>query len=395
MMRKTLWALSLLFVLSGCNDDGGEESGSRYDRMINTTFNIEYSLNYDLPSINYPTTYNQQSEPLTGIPEIPAAALMRFTVEFWEEMPNDPNNPEAGVWYRYYGTKPYYTTSHYPVEGQEDRYVFSADARLSRSKFKVVVLADYVRRSGYAYFSLDPQVSGLAPNISHLRSIFAGTAQQNTLGSGTIPLAYEALSGTKDLDLTVYPDQPNVFMTCDVPVTRALGKFTLIATDYGEYVRSVSPAEFEATKKPLEVKVEYNLAVITDPQDPDDGLATNGFRGVYDALLQTFTGYGQAEMQKPVLAISPDGEELTLTFDYAFADLENSPLKDVVVTIYGPMDIVLRRVMITGLPLERNKETFLRAPFLFKVWENGSDDANPGITIIDTFDDQGTPVVVP
>lgn len=377
MMRKTLWALSLLFVLSGCND-GGEESGYRRDRMVNTTFNIQYSLNYDLPSINYPATYNQQSEMIEGVPQILPTYPLRFIVEFWEEIPNNPEDPAAGVTYRRYGRKVWNTTTHIPVAGQADRYVFTETARLSRSKFKMIIWADYSARGGYdRYFTTNSAGNLYDPSLYGLRNVTMAMSHQQDY--------YDGFSSIQDIDLTVFGDEYNPSTTIEASVERAFGKYTLIATDLADYKSSVSEEEYKATKEPLEVKIHYGGDYYGD-ENPE-----NGYRAFYDALNQTPIYYrAGSESQKPV--ISEDGNEMVLTFDYAVAYPDGRPLKDVMITIYGPMNTPLRAIKISELPLERNKETFFRGPFLFNEWENGSDDN--GITIYDDFDDKGNPIEI-
>lgn len=410
MMRKTLWALSMLFVLSGCND-GGEESGYRRDTKVNTTFNIQYSLNYDLPSINYPATYSQQSEMIEGIPEILPIYPFRFVVELWEEIPNtavtpsdpddsvdnpdaeepsdsedsvdnpdaeNPAEPEPGVSYRRYGRYVWTTTNHIPVDGQEDRYVFSETVRLTRSKFKVIIWADYsTRGGGDRYFTTDSPGNRYDANLYGLRDVTAQVADQREY--------YDGFSSIQDIDLTVFEDEYNPSTTIEASVERALGKYTLIATDFEDYKNSVSEEEYKATKEPLEVRIHYG------GDYSEDVALENGFRAFYDGLKQSHNYYmAGSQSQNPV--ISEDGKEMILTFDYAFADPDGEPLKDVMITVYGPMNTPLRAIKISELPLERNKETFFRGPFLFKEWENGSDEN--GITIYDDFDEKGNPIEI-
>lgn len=383
MMRKTLWALSLLFVLSGCND-GGEENPPKQDRLVNTTVNIEYSLNFDTPSVNYPATNNQQSEVLPGIPVIPPSVRMRFVIEFWEEIPLDPADPSAGVTYRRYGRKTAFGISqHIPVAGQSDRYVASNDMRLSKSKFKMLIWVDYVNRQlpGQslidAYFSTN-RISATDPNNFYgLRYLVMSLDKQRNF--------YDAFSGVQDVDLTVHQGEEISNTTINASVERVFGKYTLIASDYKEYKESVSPGDFDASKKPIAVRVAYGGAY--GEENPE-----NGFRGMYDAMSQNVTAYiANQEMYLPVVSESEDGEELILTFDYILANADNSPLKDVMVTIYGPMGVSLRKIKISELPIERNKETFFRAPFLFNQFSGG----DSGITIVDGFDDNGAPEIIP
>lgn len=380
MMRKTLWALSLLFVLSGCND-GGEESDFKWDTKVNTTFNIQYSLNFDLPSINYPATYNQQSEMIEGIPQILPTYPLRFVVEFWEEIPNNAEDPDAGVSYRRYGRYSWITTTHIPVDGLTDRYVFTETARLTRSKFKMIIWADYSYRSkSDRYFGTNMVNDIYDWNMYGLRTVLLSTPSRQRD-------YYDGFSSVQDIDLTIFGDDYSPSTTIEASVERAFGKFTLIATDFGDYKNSVSEEEYKATKEPLEVKIAYGGDYIGDFYPEPD----NGFRSFYDGLTQTHKYYlSGIEYQSPV--ISENGDELVLTYDYSLATPDGDPLKDVMITIYGPMNTPLRAIKISELPLERNKETFFRGPFLFKEWENGSDDN--GITIYDDFDDKGNPIEI-
>ncbi len=396
MMRKTLWALALLFVMSGCND-GGEDTPPKYDKMVDVTFNIEYSLNYDTPSIYYPSTGvapepsvpSDPSGSVGQVPAMPQGKAMRFVVELWENVAAEGEEPH----YIRYNQKQWGILKHSPVEGEEDRYLFTATARVTKKKYKMLIWADYIN-SRYvtndgtlsstnvgAYFGVN-YVDDFDTDIRGLRCVNIPRALQRD--------AYDAFSGIQDVDLTPFEEFNTAATTIEASVERVFGKYTLIATDLQEYKAKFSEDEYFARRRPVNVKIDYGAEYAEAPalKDEETGELINGMRGTFDALNQNVSYYtANQTMQLPILSVSDDESEVYLTFDYAIGMPDKTPLKDVKMTIYGPGSYPITRLRIGEIPLERNKETFFRAGFFTNSWETGDGDIN----IEDDFDDLGDP----
>lgn len=385
MMRKTLWALALLVVLSGCNDNYGDDTPPKEDRLVNTTFNIEYSLNFDTPSVNYPATNNQQSEIFDGIAEMPVGWTMRFIMELWEEKTTEGDNPE--IYYERYHRLVWGTRKHVPVPGEVDKYVLTKTARISKGRYKVLLWADYTRSYKYDedlgtsvpadyYFGTD-YLSPKYKDLYGLRYVLITQAYQRD--------NYDAFSGTGEIDFTIYEDSAVSYAEETFSVSRVFGKYTLIATGLQEYKDAIlPPLTYETNMKPLEVNIDYGGETY---EVDDEEFATGGLRSVYDGLNQTSSHFRpEAAFQLEVVAENEEDDEIVLTYDYILANADNAPINEVTMTLIGPMNTKLNKILIGTLPIERNKETFFRAHFLNKV--------NPGpgdITIIDDFDDGDGP----
>ena len=357
MIKKALWALALLCIVSGCNKKN-YDTPPRYERLVNTTFTFEYDFAYaDSPS-----------QPLTEAPEMPDELNFRVVLELYEWVENK-DNPGTYT-YRYYDRGVYTTDQH--QLGENGKLYLTGELKVPKTKFTAVIWGDYTRasspRTDYWYYTFRSGYFNEENNGLRRVRFNPNNEQDENFDV--------ALCGIHTIDFTSFEDIDNAFTGVTMSMDRVLSQFTLIASDLEEYKNSiVYPNTYDANMKPVLVRVDYGTYSLETP------LA--GYRNSYDGLFQRV---GNSTDINKIDEFTPEelnANEMFLASDYLFSD-PNLDKQEMIVSIVGPMNVTLSKFKIQ-VPLERNSKTVIKAPFLTGNF-SGSIGDQYGITIVDDFD---------
>lgn len=356
MIKRALWALALLLLVSGCKKDE-HDTPPRYERLVGTTFTFEYDLAYD----------DSQSGPLTQAPEMPEDMNFRVILELYEWL-EDPANPGTYT-YRFYDRGIYTTDQH--VLGDNGKLYIKGELRVPKTKMTAVIWGDYTRASSprVDYWYTTFRSSYYNEENRGLRRVLAYTGAERDATYG------DALSGIHTIDFTSFEDIDNAFTSVTMSMSRVMSGFALVATDLDEYKNSImAPNSYEVNMKPVAIKLDYGTRSLETP------LA--GYRQSFDGLFQRV---GSTPDVNRVVAYKPIefSGNMQLASDWLFSD-PNLDKQEMTVSIIGPMNVTLTKFKIQ-VPLTRNRITVIGAPFLTGDFE-GSFADQYGVTIIDDFE---------
>ncbi|WP_071135157.1 DUF6562 domain-containing protein [Millionella massiliensis] len=251
----------------------------------------------------------------------------------------------------------------------DGQHSISTTFSLKAAKYQVVAWMDYVEDGTVddKYYSVDDLSAIAYPDL------------ENYLGDEEHKDAYV---GQKKFDFTVYHDQWNVEVDCDMTLERPLAKIEVITTDVDRFLynQAMKRAQLSKNGSIQQDEVPQDLAALKVTVDYA-GYFPTGFNAYENKPNDAQTG---VSFDCPVTQLSES--EAHMAGDYVFVNGTESAVT-VNLSVRDQSGNLINQVNGINVPVVRGKHTIIRDDFLTKTY-------TPGIGI-DTGFDGVIEVVIP
>lgn len=218
---------------------------------------------------------------------------------------------------------------------------------LNDGNYSILAWADYVLKGDLRGTYYD------AHTLLNIHSIFQNFPADRNLKS--------AATGQQQfvLDLNLgpegYPLLPNMGIqtsrTIPVRLSRSLGRYRIVASDYSSFIRDGGNLEGATVKVVYQQYVSVGYNALTE--EPNEFISSYSFT--------------TSVLQEP----SEREGEITLLGDYLFTSLDKEDTVIADLYFYDANGKEINRCINIEIPLKRNRETVVKAPFLTQKLDNG------------------------